>query len=119
MLEAGEIGEVYNIGGWNEKPNLDIVHAICNSLDKLRPRADGKPYREQITYVADRPGHDRRYAIDASKIERELGWAPAETFATGIAKTVQWYLDHPEWIHNVQSGAYREWVEKNYAGRQE
>ena len=119
VLEAGEIGEVYNIGGWNEKPNLDIVHAICNALDKLRSRADGKPYREQITYVTDRPGHDRRYAIDASKIERELGWAPAETFATGIAKTVQWYLDHPEWIHNVQSGAYREWVEKNYAGRKE
>ena len=119
VLEAGEIGEVYNIGGWNEKPNLDIVHAICNSLDKLRPRADGKPYREQITYVTDRPGHDRRYAIDASRIERELGWAPAETFATGIGKTVRWYLDHPQWISNVQSGAYREWVEKNYAGRKE
>ena len=117
VLEAGRLGEVYNIGGWNEKPNLDIVHAICDLLGELRPRADGKAYQEQIAYVTDRPGHDRRYAIDAGKIEHELGWRPAETFATGIRKTVQWYLDHPDWIGNVQSGAYRAWVEQNYAGR--
>ena len=119
VLEAGKSGEVYNVGGWNEQPNLDIVHAICALLDELRPRAGGQRYREQITYVTDRPGHDRRYAIDASRIERELGWTPAETFATGIRKTVEWYLDNPEWIGNVQSGAYREWVEKNYSTRDE
>ena len=117
VLEAGKVGEVYNIGGWNEKPNLDIVHAIIDLLEELRPRADGQSYREQITYVTDRPGHDRRYAIDATRIERELNWRPAETFTTGIRKTVQWYLDNPTWIGNVQSGAYREWVEKNYKER--
>ena len=117
VLLAGQPGETYNIGGWNEKPNLDIVHAVCALLDELRPRADGQSYREQITYVTDRPGHDRRYAIDATRIERELGWKPQETFETGIRKTVAWYLDHPQWIANVQSGAYREWVEKNYGGR--
>ena len=117
VLAAGQPGETYNIGGWNEKPNLDIVHAVCALLDELRPRADGQSYREQITYVTDRPGHDRRYAIDATRIERELGWKPQETFETGIRKTVAWYLDHPQWIANVQSGAYREWVEKNYGGR--
>jgi len=117
VLDAGHIGEVYNIGGWNEKPNLEIVHTVCALLDELRPRADGKPYKEQITYVADRPGHDRRYAIDARKIERELGWKPAETFETGIRKTVAWYLENQAWVSNVQSGAYREWLEKNYTGR--
>lgn len=119
VLADGRLGETYNIGGWNEKPNLDIVHAVCGLLDELRPRTDGQLYREQITYVTDRPGHDRRYAIDASKIERELGWRPVETFTTGIRKTVQWYLDHQQWVGNVQSGAYREWVEKNYGGRGE
>ena len=114
VLEAGQLGETYNVGGWNEKPNIDIVHTVCRLLDQLRPRADGRSYAEQITHVTDRPGHDRRYAIDAHKIERELGWKPAETFDTGIAKTVQWYLDHPQWVANVQSGAYREWVSKQY-----
>ncbi|WP_438866273.1 dTDP-glucose 4,6-dehydratase [Pseudomonas sp. L1(2025)] len=117
VLEAGTVGEVYNVGGWNEKPNLDIVHIVCALLDELRPRADGKPYKEQIAYVTDRPGHDRRYAIDARKLERELGWKPAETFETGIRKTVQWYLDNQDWVSNIQSGAYREWVEKNYSER--
>lgn len=117
VLEAGTTGEVYNVGGWNEKPNLEIVNRVCTLLDELRPRADGKPYAEQITYVTDRPGHDRRYAIDARKLERELGWKPAETFETGIRKTVAWYLDNQEWVQNVQSGSYRDWVEKNYAGR--
>jgi dTDP-glucose 4,6-dehydratase len=117
VLEAGAVGEVYNIGGWNEKPNIEIVHTVCDLLDGIRPRADGQSYRAQITTVTDRPGHDRRYAIDAGKIERELGWRPAETFDTGIRKTVQWYLENQTWVANVQSGAYREWVEKNYAGR--
>ena len=117
VLEAGAVGETYNVGGWNEKANIDIVNAICDLLDEMRPRSDGKSYREQITFVADRPGHDRRYAIDARKIERELGWKPAETFETGIRKTVQWYLDNQGWVAHVQSGAYREWIEKNYAGR--
>lgn len=117
VLEAGCVGEVYNVGGWNEKPNLDIVHTVCALLDELRPRADGQLYNAQITYVTDRPGHDRRYAIDARKLERELGWKPAETFETGIRKTVQWYLDNQDWVSNIQSGAYREWVEKNYAER--
>ena len=115
VLAAGQLGEVYNVGGWNEKPNIEIVNTLCGLLDELRPRADGKSYREQITYVKDRPGHDRRYAIDARKLERELGWKPAETFETGIRKTVQWYLDHPDWVAHVQSGAYRDWVQKQYA----
>ncbi len=115
VLEAGKPGETYNVGGWNEKANIDIVKTVCALLDELRPRADGKTYAEQITYVTDRPGHDRRYAIDARKLERELGWKPAETFETGIRKTVQWYLDHPEWVANVQSGSYRDWVQKQYS----
>ncbi|MEF8714197.1 MAG: dTDP-glucose 4,6-dehydratase [Accumulibacter sp.] len=118
VLEAGRPGEAYNIGGWNEKPNLDIVHTVCALLDEFRPRADGKPYREQVSYVTDRPGHDRRYAIDARKIERELGWKPAETFDTGIRKTILWYLENQDWVRHVQSGAYRDWVEKNYGERQ-
>ncbi len=114
VLEGGRLGETYNVGGWNEKPNIEIVHTVCALLDELRPRADGASYTTQITFVADRPGHDRRYAIDARKIERELGWRPAETFETGIRKTVQWYLDHPDWVQHVQSGAYRDWIGKQY-----
>ena len=117
VLEAGTPGETYNVGGWNEKPNIDVVKTICGILDQLQPRSDGKPYIEQITYVTDRPGHDRRYAIDATKLERELGWKPAETFETGIKKTVQWYLDHQDWVQNVTSGAYREWVSKQYVSK--
>ena len=116
VLEAGRVGEVYNVGGWNEKANLEVVHTLCDILDKLTPKATGS-YRDQITYVQDRPGHDRRYAIDARKIERELGWKPAETFESGIAKTVQWCLDNQEWVRNVQSGDYQNWLEKNYASR--
>ena len=114
VLEGGRAGEVYNIGGWNEKPNIEIVNTICRLLDELRPRADGGSYLTQITYVTDRPGHDRRYAIDARKVERELGWKPAETFESGIRKTIEWYLDHADWVAGVQSGAYRQWVEKHY-----
>ena len=114
VLEAGRVGETYNIGGWNEKANLTIVRTICALLDQFQPRPDGKPYADQITFVADRPGHDRRYAIDARKIERELGWKPTETFDSGIAKTVQWYLSNQQWVSHVQSGAYREWVQTQY-----
>ena len=117
VLADGKPGQVYNVGGWNEKPNIDIVRTICALLDEMRARTDGMSYAEQITYVADRPGHDRRYAIDASKIERELGWKPLETFDSGIRKTVQWYLQNQDLVANVQSGGYRDWVEKNYAGR--
>jgi len=116
VLEAGQLGQTYNVGGWNEKPNIEIVNTVCALLDELRPRTDGQPYASQITYVTDRPGHDRRYAIDATKIHRELGWKPAETFETGIRKTVQWYLTNPEWVANVQSGAYKDWVAQQYAG---
>lgn len=114
VLAKGKLGETYNIGGWNEKANIDVVKTICQILDELKPRADGKSYAEQITFVKDRPGHDRRYAIDASKIERELGWRPAETFDSGIRKTVQWYLDNPAWIEGVVSGSYRDWLQKQY-----
>ena len=115
-LAAGVPGETYNIGGWNEMTNLEVVHTVCDLLDALSPRAAGS-YREQITYVKDRPGHDRRYAIDATKIERELGWRPAETFTSGIEKTVRWYLENAAWVSNVTSGAYRQWTETNYADR--
>ena len=114
VLAKGKLGETYNIGGWNEKANIEVVKTICSILDGLKPRADGKSYAEQITFVKDRPGHDRRYAIDASKLKRELGWSPAETFDTGIKKTVQWYLDNPVWIEGVVSGSYREWLQKQY-----
>jgi len=114
VLEAGQVGEVYNVGGWNEKANLEVVTLLCDMLDALQPRADGHSYRRQIAFVADRPGHDRRYAIDAGKLERELGWKPLETFETGIRKTVRWYLDNQDWVANVSSGAYRDWVGQQY-----
>ncbi|MBS4095635.1 MAG: dTDP-glucose 4,6-dehydratase [Sulfuricella sp.] len=114
VLKGGRLGETYNIGGWNEKTNLDVIHTVCAILDEQQPAANGQPYTSLITYVKDRPGHDRRYAINARKIERELGWKPQETFETGIRKTVRWYLDNAGWINNVTSGAYREWVDKQY-----
>ena len=115
VLEAGRPGETYNIGGAAERRNIDVVHAICDALARLKPRAGG--YRTLIAYVADRPGHDRRYAMDAAKIRAELGWAPRETFETGLAQTVRWYLDHGAWVAQVKSGEYRQWIEKNYAAR--
>lgn len=115
VLEAGTLGEIYNVGGWNEKTNLEVVHTLCAILDELKPRGDHQSYAAQISFVKDRPGHDRRYAIDAGKIGRELGWKPAETFETGIRKTVQWYLDNQDWVRNVTSGSYRKWVETHYA----
>ena len=117
VLDAGRLGETYNVGGWNEMANLDVVRALCTILDRLAPKAAGS-YLEQLSYVKDRPGHDRRYAIDAGKIERELGWKPAETFDSGILKTVQWYLAHQDWVADVQSGAYANWVERNYFNRE-
>jgi dTDP-glucose 4,6-dehydratase len=114
VLAGGRLGETYNVGGWNEKANLDIVHAICALLDEMQPRSDGKAYAEQISFVADRPGHDRRYAIDARKICDELGWKPKETFETGLRKTVRWYLDNPQWVQEVQSGTYSQWMAQQY-----
>ncbi|PMS15880.1 dTDP-glucose 4,6-dehydratase [Trinickia dabaoshanensis] len=116
VLARGEPGQTYNIGGWNEKANIEVVHTLCDLLDVARPLAQGS-YRDQIAFVKDRPGHDRRYAIDASKLERELGWKPAETFETGMAKTVRWYLEHQAWVNEVASGEYRKWVETNYTKR--
>ena len=118
VLEAGKLGETYNVGGWNEKANLDVVNTLCAILDELKPRADGQSYATQIIFVQDRPGHDRRYAIDARKLEKELGWKPQETFETGIKKTVHWYLDNQDWVNHVASGEYRNWVEKQYDGQQ-
>lgn len=119
VLEAGKVGEVYNIGGWNEKTNIDIVRTLCRMLDAKQPRADGQSYADLITYVADRPGHDIRYAIDATKIATELGWKPAETFETGIEKTVNWYLAHQDWVNNITSGDYRNWIQTHYSERGE
>ena len=114
VLEDGRLAETYNVGGWNEKANIDVVRTLCAILDELQPRADGASYATQMTFVKDRPGHDRRYAIDAGKLERELGWRPAETFDTGIRKTVEWYLANGAWVENVTSGAYMEWVDRQY-----
>ena len=119
MLEAGRVGEVYNVGGWNEKANIDVVKTLCRMLDAKKPRADGKSYLDQITFVEDRAGHDQRYAIDASKLAAELGWKPVETFETGIEKTVNWYLAHQDWVQNVTSGEYKNWVSTNYRERGE
>ncbi|MCG1019233.1 MULTISPECIES: dTDP-glucose 4,6-dehydratase [Burkholderiaceae] len=116
VLARGKPGETYNVGGWNEKKNIEVVHTLCDLLDELNPKATGS-YRDQITFVTDRPGHDRRYAIDARKLERDLGWKPAETFESGLKKTVRWYLDNQDWVNDVQSGEYRKWVELNYAQR--
>lgn len=119
VLEAGKVGEVYNIGGWNEKPNIEVVRTLCRMLDKKKPRADGSSYADLIAYVQDRPGHDQRYAIDAGKISRELGWKPQETFDSGIEKTVDWFLQNQDWVQNVTSGEYRNWVQTHYAERGE
>lgn len=114
VLASGALGETYNVGGWNEKPNIEVVRTICAILDEMKPRSDGISYESQITYVKDRPGHDRRYAIDASKLQRELGWKPLETFESGIRKTVEWYLNHQDWTEGVLSGSYRDWIQKHY-----
>jgi dTDP-glucose 4,6-dehydratase len=116
VLEQGKPGQTYNIGGWNEKTNLEVVHAVCAVLDGIRPRQDGKAHAERIAHVADRPGHDRRYAIDARKIERELGWTPAHSFESGLKKTVEWYLANEQWVADVVSGSYQEWIQRQYQG---
>ncbi len=113
VLEAGRLGQTYNVGGWNEKPNLEVVQTICTVLNQLRPKTNGS-YTDQITFIKDRPGHDRRYAIDASKLESELAWRPVETFETGIRKTIDWYLNHSEWVDGVVNGSYRDWLKKQY-----
>jgi dTDP-glucose 4,6-dehydratase len=117
VLERGKIGETYNIGGCNEQANLDTVQLLCGLLDEMLPTSPRRPHRNLISFVADRPGHDRRYAINAAKIERELGWRPAETFASGLRRTVQWYLEHQDWVEQVTTGAYRQWIDLNYAQR--
>jgi dTDP-glucose 4,6-dehydratase len=117
VLDNGVVGETYNVGGNNEKTNLEVVKTICATLDPLRPLQNGKSYSDQITFVKDRPGHDRRYAIDASKIKRDLGWEPQESFESGILKTINWYLDHPEWVASITSGAYRDWVQQQYSAK--
>ncbi|WP_057434974.1 dTDP-glucose 4,6-dehydratase [Pseudomonas syringae group genomosp. 3] len=117
VVTEGEIGETYNIGGHNEKQNLEVVNTVCALLDQLRPDSAHRPHASLITYVQDRPGHDLRYAIDASKIQRELGWVPEESFESGIRETVQWYLDNPEWVAHVKSGSYQQWIDKNYTAR--
>ncbi len=117
VVTEGVIGETYNIGGHNEKQNIEVVHTLCALLDELRPDSAHRPHASLITYVQDRPGHDLRYAIDASKIQRELGWTPEETFETGIRKTVEWYLNNTEWVAHVKSGSYQQWIDQNYADR--
>jgi dTDP-glucose 4,6-dehydratase len=114
VLKKGQIGETYNVGGWNEKTNLEVVETLCAILDELKPKVDGKSYADQITFVKDRPGHDRRYAIDASKLKRDLGWRPQETFESGLRKTVLWYLEHETWVDHVVSGEYQHWIQKQY-----
>lgn len=116
VLKRGRIGETYNIGGWNEIPNIEVAHIVCDLLDELSPSTAGS-YRRLITRVADRPGHDRRYAINANKIERELGWRPTESFESGIRKTVEWYLANRDWVSNIQSGAYKEWIQQHYTSK--
>ena len=115
ILKQGHIGDTYNAGGWNEKTNLEVVENLCAILDELKPKLDGKSYRDQITFVQDRPGHDRRYAIDPSKLERELRWRPQETFETGLRKTVLWFLENEMWVNHVVSGEYQHWVQKQYS----
>lgn len=114
VLAQGKVGETYNIGGWNEQANIEVVKMICSILDELQPRADGRSYQTQISFVTDRPGHDKRYAIDASKIRHDLAWLPKETFASGLEKTIRWYLAHPDWIEHVTSGSYRDWIKQHY-----